>query len=207
VAEPDKTVGAPVTDPAAVTAAVARNVRAIRARSGWSLETLAARSGVSRGMLIAIEQARSNPSIATLGRIADAFGIALTRLLETSDPPTIRVVRPEAALPLWHGQPGSEALLMIGSDPPQHLELWDWRMVSGDYYEGVAHPSGTRELVWVLEGELTIEVGGERAVVPTGGAAVYLGDRPHRYANEGRTPLRFAMAVSQPPLAGPFSPP
>jgi transcriptional regulator with XRE-family HTH domain len=190
-----------VTDPATVTAAVARNLRAIRSRSGWTLDTLAARSGVSKGMLIAIEQGRSNPSIATLCRISDAFGIALPRLVEVSESPAIRVVPPDRTVTLWTGQPGSSGMLLVGSDPPQHLELWDWRLRPGDGYDGEAHPAGSREIVWVIEGVLTLTVDGETAAVPTGGAALFLADRPHRYANADPVDLRFAIAVTQPALA------
>jgi transcriptional regulator with XRE-family HTH domain len=190
-----------VTDPATVTAAVARNLRAIRSRSGWTLDTLAARSGVSKGMLIAIEQGRSNPSIATLCRISDAFGIALPRLVEVSESPAIRMVPPDRTVALWTGQPGSSGVLLVGSDPPQHLELWDWRMRPGDGYDGEAHPAGSREIVWVIEGSLTLTVDGETAAVPTGGAALFQADRPHRYANADTVDLRFAMAVTQPSLA------
>jgi transcriptional regulator with XRE-family HTH domain len=190
-----------VTDPATVTAAVARNLRAFRSRSGWTLDALAARSGVSKGMLIAIEQARSNPSIATLCRIADAFGVVLARLVEVRESSAIRVVPPEGTVTLWRGEHGSSATLLVGSDPPQHLELWDWRMQPGEGYSGEPHPLGSREMVWVLDGELTLDVGGEAATVPTGGAALFLADRPHSYTNAGSVELRFAMAVTQPPLA------
>jgi transcriptional regulator with XRE-family HTH domain len=189
-----------VTDPAAVTAAVAGNLRMLRTGRGWSLDTLAARSGVSKGILVAVEQARGNPSIATLCRISDALGVALSSLVEVDRARIIKVVLPDQAVPLWHGAPGSTGTLLVGSDPPQHLELWDWRMRAGDGYDGVAHPAGTRELVWVLDGELTLRVGAETAVVPTGAAAVFVADRPHRYANEVSEDLRFAMAVTQPPL-------
>jgi transcriptional regulator with XRE-family HTH domain len=183
-----------------VTAAVARNLRSLRTGRGWSLDTLASRSGVSRGALVAIEQARGNPSIATLCRISDAFGVSLVRLVEVADAPPVRMVPPDRVVPLWRGRQGSTGTLLVGSDPPQHLELWEWRITAGDGYDGEAHPAGTRELVWVLEGELTLDVGGERVLVPAGGAAVFPGDRPHRYANEAEADLRFAMATSQPTI-------
>jgi transcriptional regulator with XRE-family HTH domain len=192
-----------VTDPAAVTAAVARNLRALRTGRGWSLDTLASRSGVSRGVLIAIEQSRGNPSIATLCRISDAFGVALVRLVEVDDSPPVRMVPPDRVVPLWRGRPGSTGTLLVGSDSPLPLELWEWRMTGGDGYDGEAHPKGTREMVWVLEGELTLDIDGERVRVPAGGAAAFPGDRPHRYANEAERDLRFAMAVAQPATEAP----
>jgi len=53
----------------------------------------------------------------------------------------------------------------------------------------------------VIEGSLTLTVDGETAAVPTGGAALFQADRPHRYANADTVDLRFAMAVTQPSLA------
>src|SRR5260370_6464081 len=61
-----------------ITAAVARTLQALRADRGWSLDQLAARSGVSKGVLVALEQGRSNPNLATLARIGDAFGVPVT---------------------------------------------------------------------------------------------------------------------------------
>ena len=60
-----------MTDPTlkeTVTDAVARNVREARLERGWTLEQLATRSGVSKGMVVQIEQARTNPSIGTLSK-------------------------------------------------------------------------------------------------------------------------------------------
>jgi ribosome-binding protein aMBF1 (putative translation factor) len=47
----------PRVDPgqAAVSRAIATNVRAARSARGWSLEALAARSGLSKGALVGVE--------------------------------------------------------------------------------------------------------------------------------------------------------
>ena len=65
-----------------LTTAVARTLQALRADRGWSLDQLAARSGVSKGVLVALEQGRSNPNLATLARIGDAFGVPVTQLVD-----------------------------------------------------------------------------------------------------------------------------
>ena len=55
-----------MTIPAEVAGAVALNLRRLRTSRQWSLDTLAARSGVSKGMLVQLEGARTNPSLGTL---------------------------------------------------------------------------------------------------------------------------------------------
>ena len=74
-----------------VTGAVAQHVRALRLGRGWSLDELSGRSGVSKGMVVQIEAARTNPSIGTLCRIADAFGVTIAQLLEPAADRTVRV--------------------------------------------------------------------------------------------------------------------
>jgi len=78
-----------MSDPPGITGAVARTLQALRTERGWSLDQLVVRSGVSKGVLVALEQGRSNPSLGTLARISDAFGVPVTRLVEVSDEPGV----------------------------------------------------------------------------------------------------------------------
>jgi transcriptional regulator with XRE-family HTH domain len=184
-------------DPETITAAVANNVRAQRAHRQMTLDELAARSGVSRGMLVQVEQGRTNPSINTLTRIADALGVTVARIVEVSDTPAVRVVHAADVVVFPHGE-ASAARLLVGTDAPAILELWDWRLAPGDHHDGDAHPPGTREMLTVLEGRLTLSVYGGSHVVETDDAIVFSADRPHKYANEGDVLLRFMMVVTEP---------
>jgi transcriptional regulator with XRE-family HTH domain len=190
-----------MTDPDAIAAAIARNVHALRTRRSWTLDALATRSGVSKGMLVQIEQSRTNPSIATLCRIADALGVSVPRLVEVDESPPVRIVRAADAAELWHGLPGSVGTLLIGSGGPDQSELWDWRIAPGDGYDGTQHPPGTREMLYVLNGTLTLLLAREPHTVVRGDALLFRADRSHRYANTGKAPLRFVMVVIEPSRA------
>jgi transcriptional regulator with XRE-family HTH domain len=185
-------------DPETITAAIANNVRAQRAHRGLTLDALAARSGVSRGMLVQIEQCRTNPSVTTLTRIADALGVTVARLVEVSDTPVVRVVHASDIATLWRGAKGGSARLLVGSDTPAILELWDWTLGPGEHHDGDAHPAGTREMLTVIDGELTLSVYGRSHLVGRDEAVLFSADRPHRYANQGDETLRFLMVVTEP---------
>src|SRR6266852_5093195 len=75
--------------------ALARTLQFLRAERGWSLDQLAARSGVSKGVLVALEQGRSNPNLATLARIGDAFGVPVTLLVDVGGEPTVQISSPD----------------------------------------------------------------------------------------------------------------
>ncbi|MBB5076818.1 helix-turn-helix domain-containing protein [Nonomuraea endophytica] len=183
-------------DAETITAAIANNVRAQRAHRGLTLDALAARSGVSRGMLVQVEQARTNPSVSTLTRIASALGVTVARLVEVADVPVVRIIDKSDVVNFEMG--ASRAMLLVGADEPLILELWDWRLAPGEHHDGDAHPPGTREMITVLRGELTLTVYGRSYRVGTDAAALFTADRPHRYANEGTEEVRMIMVVAEP---------
>ena len=158
-------------EPQDVNAAVGRNVRGHRTRLAWTLDDLAARSGVSKGMLSQIEQARTNPSVATICRLATALGVSIASLVEAPEVPSARVVRAEEAVTLWTGEHAGSTAASEG------------------------HPSGPRELLLVFEGELTLELDGDPHLVCAGDAIAFVADRLHAYRNHGTSPLRYALSV------------
>jgi transcriptional regulator with XRE-family HTH domain len=188
-----------VTEPPDLTTAVARTMQALRADRGWSLDQLAARSGVSKGVLVALEQGRSNPNLATLARIGDAFGVPVTRLVDVSGEPTVLVSAADSARVLWRGPNGGTGTILGATDPPWAVELWHWTLHPDETFGGDAHAAATREMVWVTRGTLTLTVAAERHEVGPGQCARFLGGRPHRYANDTEAPVELTMVVLVPP--------
>jgi transcriptional regulator with XRE-family HTH domain len=178
-----------------VTAAVAQQVRALRAARGWSLDELAGRSGVSKGMVVQVEGARTNPSVGTLCRLADAFGVTVARLLESATDRTVHVSTADHAPLLWRGDRGGIGRLLAGLTDPDFVELWEWRLVPGERHPSADHRAGTRELLHVLSGELTVTVNGASYAVRVGQTIDFCADRPHEYRNDGSDPVRLIMVV------------
>ncbi|MGH3386751.1 MAG: helix-turn-helix domain-containing protein [Nocardioidaceae bacterium] len=179
--------------------ALARNLKRIRGERGFTIDVLAARAGVSRGMVIQIEQARTNPSVGTTVKIADALGVSLGTLLDYEQGPTVRLVPPEQAVRLWSTDAGSSSTLLAGAESPGPLELWAWRIAPGDSSASDPHPPGTTELIHVAAGELTLVVDGEEYVVPAGTSAAFEASVGHAYRNDGDAEVEMTLAVSVPP--------
>jgi transcriptional regulator with XRE-family HTH domain len=182
-----------------LSAALARTLAALRAERGWSLDQLAARSGVSKGVLVSLEQARSNPNLATLARVGDAFGLPVTRLLDVPHEPSVRITGPRDARTLWHGAAGGTGTIIAATEAPWAAELWRWTVLPGESFGGDPHAPATRELAWVEEGTLTLTVAGARYQVGPGQCARFPGSLPHAYANEGAGAVRLTMVVVVPP--------
>jgi transcriptional regulator with XRE-family HTH domain len=193
---------ADTAEPADISGALARTVAALRAERGWSLDALAARSGVSKGVLVAVEQGRSNPNLATLARIGDAFGLPVTRLLEGAEESVIRISSQADARVLWTGSAGGTGTIIAATPPPWAAELWRWQLEPGERFGGESHAPGLRELTVVESGELTLTVAGRIYRLAAGEGARFPGDLPHGYANEGSERTVLTMVCVIPPAVG-----
>jgi transcriptional regulator with XRE-family HTH domain len=179
-----------------IAAQIAARIRAERAQRRWTLDELAARSGVSRRLIVQIEQADANPSLATLLKLAAALGLTLTGLLssEPQDRP-VAVVPQENAITLWSTPAGGAGRLLVSHGP---LELWTWTLQTGDRRTSQPHRPGALELLTVHTGTIRLEVNDDHVEVPTGDSAWFDATHPHAYHNPGTTAASFTLVVLDP---------
>ena len=175
---------------------IASRVRTGRARRRWTLDELAARSALSRRLLVQIEHAEANPSLATLLKLAAALGVTLTELLsEQPEDRPVAVVSGPDAITLWSTPAGSAARLLVSHGP---LELWSWTLQPGDRRTSQAHRPGSLELVTVHAGTLALDVSDQHVEIAAGESAWFDATRPHAYSNPGTTAASFTLAVLEP---------
>lgn len=187
----------------ALSALIGTRVRQERQTRGWTLDELARAAGVSRRMIVSVEQGAVNPSLGTLLRISEALGLALPALVETTAeaPDRVRITRAGNGLALWSGDAGGRGLLVAGADVDGAFELWEWTLEPGESRASEPHTAGTRELIHVHSGTLTLDVGGTAHALVGGDAVAFHGDVAHCYANHGDSPVRFSLAVREPSAA------
>ncbi|GAA0997401.1 helix-turn-helix domain-containing protein [Acrocarpospora macrocephala] len=181
---------------------VAHNVRVARLHAGLSLEELSRRAQVSKGALAALEKAQGNPNLGTLVRVADTLGISVPTLMQ--GPPEERVVRivtADTIAPLWTGDQGGEARLMLVTSGPAPVEVWRWRLEPGEEYPSQPHQAGVVETVSVTSGQMTLIIDGTEHTVDAGQSATFDGDVPHAYRGSGTETCHLIMTVHLPPTS------
>lgn len=183
---------------AALASAIGARVKQERTARGWTLDKLAEAAGVSRRMVVSVEQATVNPSVATLLRLSDALGVGLPALVAPPDADSVMITRRGEGAELWRGGAGGRGVLVAGTRPPDVVELWDWTLGPGDRHVSEAHAPGTKELLHVLDGRVTVEIADCTVTLGPGDAVAFAGDTPHAYANTTADPARFSLAVFEP---------
>lgn len=187
-----------LNEPIRMIQTIAVRVAAARRQQRLSLDQLAARAGVSKGSLAGLEKAAGNPSISLLCQVAAALGVSVADLLDTAAH-RAEVFDLRGGQVLWQGERGGHARLLFGTPGPMMVELWEWVMHPGERYEARAHSAGTKEILYVLEGRLGAEAGGEEFSIGRGEGLFMETDVEHAYFCAGKKAVRFRMNVVESP--------
>jgi len=183
---------------AALALVIGARVKRERQSRRWTLDHLAQAAGVSRRMVVNVEQGAANPSVGTLLRISDALGVGLPALVEPAQAKPVKITRRGEGAALWSGEFGGRGVLVAGTEPPDVVELWDWTLGPGDHHVSEEHAAGTKELIQVRQGTVTVQVADQSVTLEVGDAVAFSGDLPHSYANHDVDPARFSLAVFEP---------
>jgi len=176
---------------------VGERLREIRRMRRCTLRTVAERSGLSESFLSQVERGRSNASIASLRRIADALAVSVSDLFEPDARPQPRVLRRPDRPALSFGVLGRK--LLLTPKPLQHLEVFVGELDPGGSTGPEPYSHGdSEELFVVLNGTVQLELGGELHELGSGDSIDYRSSTPHRISNVG-TELAEVMWIISPP--------
>ena len=173
-------------------AQIGEKIKAIRQKRGLSLRTLGDLCDLSPNTISLIERGVSSPSVATLHRLATAFGVPIITFFEQQENHA-EVVLTRAD---ERSRSGSARVLLeslgVGL-AEQTLEpfLVTLKPGAGAGKPLMVHPG--HELVYVLEGELEYEVADEKYLLSEGDALLFEARLPHNWRNLGRQPVRFLL--------------
>jgi DNA-binding transcriptional MerR regulator/quercetin dioxygenase-like cupin family protein len=169
-------------------------LRRLRTKCGLSVTEAAHRAGISVGFLSAVELASANPSVATLQRLAAAYGTTVLELYDLK-PQVSRLVRADKREALETKSGVRMELLSTGT---KMLESMLMRVRPDSGSDGSYTHQG-EDFIYILEGSLEIwldEV--ERYVLRPGDSFWFESDRGHRWFNPGKTETAMIW-VNTPP--------
>ena len=157
-------------------------LRRLRTKCGLSLTEAAHRAGISVGFLSAVELASANASVATLQRLAAAYGTTVLDLYDLK-PQISRVVRADKREALETKSGVRMELLSTGT---KMLESMLMRVPPGSGSDGAYTHQG-EDFIYIVQGSLEIwldEV--ECQVLKQGDSVWFESDRGHRWFNPGK---------------------
>jgi transcriptional regulator with XRE-family HTH domain len=176
--------------------AVASRISALRGQRGLSLEALASRCGVSRAAISRIERGEMKPTASVLARLAGGLGTTLSALFAESDTP--EAVARRGQRPLWQ-DPATGYTRRNVAPRGAPVDITDVTLPAGASVSfDNLHMNASallEQIVWLLEGQLTLRAGAEEATLEPGDAMVMRLDAPTHFHNPSDTPARYAVVV------------
>jgi transcriptional regulator with XRE-family HTH domain len=176
---------------------IGARIRALRGERGLTLDDLAQRADVSRGMLSRIERGESSPTAQLLGKICNGLGITLSVLFaETEGPvspvsrrgdqtqwrdPASRYLRRNVSPP---GTGSPVDITEVEFPPGARVAFHDMRLAGSDQH------------VWVLEGSLELTVGEDIHRLESGDCLWMRFGKPVVFHNPTRRAVRYAVVIS-----------
>src|SRR5438128_10287206 len=175
--------------------ALGERIRRERAHRRLSLNDLAARAGVSRSMLSAVERGSKAPTVLVLDRIATGLDTSIARLLGEERATRVVVLR-RGEHDTAHDPSGWERRILSPVLPGVEFELMRTTIPGGvDAGEFAAHAPGSREYLAMERGILRLTLDGVEHVLRGGDSIYYAGDCRHAFANAGQEPCVYYLAM------------
>lgn len=188
-AKAKKTKSPAAAEPAdAVSSHLCRRVKQLRVERDWSLDSLSKACGVSRSMLSQIERNQTNPTLAVMFRIAQAFGMSLGQLVETPGATSnVDVIRASDRAYHYRSDKDCEIRTLSPLHLEKDVEFYEVTLQPGGALRSAAHFEGTREFITVQKGSVRVESADDAEDLERGDSASYRADVPHAIVNRGRT--------------------
>jgi len=174
-------------------------IREARLQKKWTLDVLAARSGLSASFLSQVERGRSTLSIVSLSSICRALGLPIASLFVSSGPLDRQasvVTKGEQQLHIQIGRSPITYRYLSGQLPPEPIaELLIAEFPAGCIQRDSTHEG--RELGYILDGALGLRVGGVEYQLTVGDSYRIDASEPHDYQTPADRGAKVLMAVTQ----------
>ncbi|UOF89667.1 XRE family transcriptional regulator [Fodinisporobacter ferrooxydans] len=171
---------------------IGQRLRFYRQQRKLSLDDLAELTGVSKPMLGQIERGTSNPTVATLSKIAFGLQVPFTAFLVEN--PSVKIFRVEEQ-PLLQEDHGRFQTYNTFAAPGVPLETFRIRLLPGCNHDSEPHGLGVIESITVYSGTLTIEIGAETCTLEQGDSLSFSADTHHVYKNQTDNVCEIALQL------------
>ncbi|MAZ02780.1 MAG: DNA-binding protein [Sneathiella sp.] len=176
--------------------AVGQTINRLRKEKHLTLDQLAAVCGVSKSMLSQIERNETNPTLATVWRLAEALGETIDDIVRGEEPGHSLTVVSGASVPILNDAKGQYSLKVLGpASLVNDMEWYEIDMAAGGKMTSSPHNARTTEHLTVFSGEFEVTAGTEMKAVRAGETARYAADQPHEIRNVGETNGRALLVV------------
>ncbi len=181
--------------------AIGQKIREMRMHQGMKLRELSQKVGVTTSFLSQVERGVAVPSISSLKKISDAFGISITSFFndkaEGRPADDFSPVVKKEERKVLHPSPGVTYHLLsknLQGKIEFLLAIYDVGVTTGPR----PYTHRGEECALVLKGKLEIEIGSSTYMLEKDDSITFSCEIPHRVRNVGKVPAVSIWAITPP---------
>jgi XRE family transcriptional regulator, regulator of sulfur utilization len=178
----------------ALSGQLGKTVQRLRKAYNLSLSELSEQSGVAKSIISQIERNETNPTLATIWRLAHALDVSIERVLQAAEDEPFLEKCSKGDTPILMSDDGKCRLAIIGwIKTVEWLQWYEFSADPGGVLDSEAHQRGSVECLSVNLGEIEVEVAGTVERARAGETLRYRCDRPHTIRNVSGEPAAAMM--------------
>jgi len=191
-------------DPHNSTNEIGGKIKALRSERDLTMEKLGQIAGCSKAFISQIEHGITRPSLSMLNRLSDALGVPVSELLRKNPngPEQRWKLRKNERRKIQYPDGKVVSELLTRSIFQKKMQPLISKIKPGgslDEKEGLQHPAGSEEFVFVMKGELEFLLDGEVINLKEGDTLYFYGDLPHRWLNKSKK-IAEVLFIWTPPV-------
>ena len=179
-----------------------QRLRHLRHVSGMTIEQAASQLGLTKGYLSKVETGQSDPSVAVLGRLAEAYGVPMASMFESGGTYELSIVRADERLAL--NRPGIgvgyKFDLLVFKKANRQMEAFVLTYPAKSDPATYRHPG--EEILFMLDGQLLFRYAGAEYILKKGDCACFDARVEHRGEAYGGKPARALVVIIPGPTHG-----
>jgi len=167
-------------------------LRATRLAKGLSVTHVAQQAGVTKGFVSLAERGKTRVSVPVLLRICEVLGITIGSLFTYPDEPIVH-----GGIPLYMGGVDLQEYLLTPHDE-KWVQVMRTTMQPGGGSAGAYTLDAESIFVVVLQGQLSLDVGGDERILETGDSTTFSARTPHNWHNPLQSESQVLWVISPP---------
>ncbi|MGE5704585.1 MAG: helix-turn-helix domain-containing protein [Clostridia bacterium] len=178
---------------------IGNKIRSIRKEKGFTLENMASKTGLSKGLLSQVERGISQPSLDSLWKITKALESSMVHFFEEIDQKHVHVIRKQKRRQLlFPDSNGTVSLLSAGGNAK--LATLEIRLQPGEMVKETIVQAEGEECLVMISGSVTVRLGEEEYLLEEGDSLYLASTQTHQLENTGDCEAIIIWSVTPPQL-------
>jgi quercetin dioxygenase-like cupin family protein len=178
---------------------IGSKIRTIRKEKGFTLENMATKTGLSKGLLSQVERGISQPSLDSLWKITKALESSMVHFFEEIDQKHVHLIRKHKRRQLLLPETNGSVTLLSASGNAK-LAMLEVRLQPGEVVKDSFVQREGEECLTVTQGSIQVRLGEEEYLLETGDSMYLASAQSHIVENAGDEEAVIIWSITPPQL-------